>query len=272
VVNNIYSNRFTDPGTARQNALAQLGKNTEHWSDEVNLAVDDTHMVRITVTYLDPVLIQYLVLNYLLNDSNLSANVNDLNSELMTTMNRLGGRNEMLFIVTITSPFYSEQAYNATVLTVRMPTELMGLVSAADIRVTPVHEDHILDENIDITHGPVSGILGFPLAVLNQTQCIWVVDQWTNSLTLDIPTIVLGTTTFNAPFWNIPYRALVMEDNNPALPALDPNFDWNRTTPVESPPTPSWIPNSQIDNTNRTQYWEDMGRYLWNFVITESHH
>jgi len=272
-INNIYFNRFDNLGVARQQALSQLGKNMEHWSDQVNIAIDDFQMVRIVITYLDPVLIQYIVLNYVLNDPNSLVNPAGFDNELTMIMNKLGGRNEMLFIVTITSPFYREQAYNNNVLTVKMPIEKMALISSADIRVIPTHEDHILDENIDITHGPISGIVGYPLAVIDKEQCVWVIDQWTNTLTLDVPSVTLGTAPpFGAQFWSISYRPLVMESNNHPVPTYDPTFDWNPITNLTTPPTPNWEPNAQIDNTDWTVYWEDMGRYIWNLIITENHH
>ena len=268
-----YSNRLANPVAAKQEALSQLGKNTQHWSDQINVATDDAHMVRIMITYLDPVLIQYIVLNNILNDPLNSLDPTNFNNALNTTMQKLSNRNELLFVVTILSPFYNEQAYNGTVLTVRLPIEQLELVSASDVRATPVHEDHILDENMDITHGPISGIVGYPLAVLNQSQCIAVADDYTTMLTLDVPSITLGSNPPSvARFWHIPYQALVMENNNHPTPTHDPYYDSNAVTPLSTPPTPNWKPNAQSDDTDWTTYWNDMGRYIWNIVIAESHH
>jgi hypothetical protein len=267
----IFLNRFINLETTKQDALAQLGRNMEHWSDKVDVAIDDFQMVRIAVTYLDPVLIQYIVLNYALNDPAIVFDDNGFVAELNKTMNKLGGRNEMLFIVTITPSFYREQAYNNSVLTVRLPIEQMALVSSGDIRVTPTHEDHILDENIDITHGPISGIVGYPLAVISQEQCTWIIDQWTNTLTLEVPWVTFGTSTFPTQFWSIPYRPLVREMNNHQIPTFDPNYG-NSITILKTPPTPNWEPNAQFDDTDWTIYWREMGRYIWSLVITESNH
>jgi hypothetical protein len=268
----IFSNRFVNIGTTRQDALSQLGRNTEYWSDQVNVAIDDFQMVRIVITYLDPVLVQYIVLNYALNDPGIVLDDASFILTLDETMNKLGGRDEMLFIVTITSPFYRELAYNNNVLTVRMPIEQLALVSSGDIRVTPTHEDHILDENIDITHGPVSGIVGYPLGVTIQEQCTWIIDQWTNTLTLEIPSVTLGALPFNTQFWSIPYQPLVRENNIHQIPTYDATYASSPISKLETPPTPNWEPNAQFDDTNWTVYWEDMGRYIWNLVITESHH
>lgn len=272
-IRDIFLSRSTiSIGKARQDALVQLGQNLDHWSDKVDIALDDYHMVRIVVTYLDPILIQYIVLNHVLNYSDGFVDDAVFSTTLTETMDRLKRRDEILFIVTVTSPFYREQAYNDNVLTVRIPIEQMALINSSDMRVTPTHEDHILDENIDITHGPVSGIVGYPLAIMEREQCVWILDYWTNNLTLEVPSITLGNTTFGAQFWNIPYLPLVMEMNNPQIPTIDPNYEWNPVRILATPPTPHWEPNAQVDNTDWTIYWQDMGRYIWSLVITESHH
>jgi hypothetical protein len=97
-------------------------------------------------------------------------------------------------------------------------------------------------------------------------------DQWTNTLTLSIPRVTLGSTEFGSQFWSIPYRSLVMQDNKRPTATFDPNYDWSRISKIVSPPTPNWKPNAQIDDTIWKNYWEDMGRYIWDLVITESLH
>jgi len=208
------------------------------------------------------------------NDNNATStpmSMDRFDYELYQTMSKLGTRNEMLFMVTITAPFYQEQAFNSNVLNVRLPIKEMALISGSDIRVIPTHDDHILEENIDITHGPVSGILGYPLAVQNNEQCIWLMDQYTTTLTLDVPRVILGGTEFGSQFWSIPYRSLVMSDDHHPNPTYDPNFA-APLSDLEEPPTPNWQPNAQNDNTYWQTYWENMGRYIWNIVITESRH
>ncbi|MEP7136939.1 MAG: hypothetical protein ABI904_18590 [Chloroflexota bacterium] len=274
-------NSFTNASAARQNALSMLGKNTEHWSDKVDIAIDNTHMVRIVITYLDPTLVEYIVLNYFLNTVYLPNGSNNIIStpmsmdrfdyEIDQRLRKLGERNEMLFVATITAPFYQAQAFNSNVLTVKIPIQEMDLISGANMRVGPTHDDHILEENIDITHGPVSGILGYPLGILNQGQCTWLMDQYTTTLTLDAPRVTLGPTEFGPQFWSIPFQPLVVSSDSYASPTYDPNF----ATPISElrdPPTPNWIPNAPTDSTIWETYWQEMGRYLWNVVITASHY
>lgn len=256
----------------KQNALSQLGKNTEHWSDRVDLVLNDSQMVRIVITYLDPVLIQYVMLNHVLAYSNAQEYPDAFDNEVHLVMNNLGERNEMLFIVTITTPFYVEQASNANVTMVKFPVEEMALISTADVRIYPAHEDHILDENIDITHGPVHGIVGYPIAIMNQTQCMLIMDQYTTTLTLDVPSINLGGMSQGPQFWSIPYFPLVSEDHVYPTPTVDFYFDFSRESQLATPPTPNWNSNAVDDATNWDLYWQEMGRYIWNVVITASHH
>ena len=262
-----------DPTGSRQRALSQLVKNAEHLSDQVDIATNDTNMVRVTVTYLDPELIQYIILNQYLNDPFLinEKNLDSFNSDLKQIMNRLGDRNEILFLVTITSPFYIEQAYNSNVLTIRLPITELTLINGSGRRVKPSHPDYILNAPIDITHGPVSGIVGYPVAVVDQGQCAPSIDKWTNSLTLELSKIKLGDTEMSTQVWSIPYRSLLMSDGNYPTPT----FDSIMGTPIgklETPPTPHWIPNAKDDPTNPLLYWNEMGKYIWNYVINESNH
>ena len=277
----IYASSINSLGSARQDALFQLGQNMEHWSAQVDVANDNNHMVRITVTYLDPALIQYIVLNHLINEPdylatvvNAPLNVMNFDYALDKIMKELGMRNEMLFIVTITSPFYSRQALNSPDLTVKLSIDQMTLTGASNIQVKPTHFDHILNESMDITQGPISGIVGYPLALLLQEdQCALVIDRWTNTLTLDSSKIMLGNIEYPQRFWNIPYRSLIMESDTHPTPTYDPNSLNNPISKLNEPPTPDWTPMPGFTNSNLEQlYWENMGRYVWNLVITESHH
>ncbi len=280
-VKNIRQKSLTDLGSARQEALFQLGQNMQHWSEQVDVVNDTSHMVRIVVTYLDPVLIQYIVLNHLLNDPNYLSTVinnsamseNSFNFEINKTLEDLGERKEMLFIVTITSPFYRQQAYNSTDLTVKFPIDQMTLSSASKIQVKPTHFDPILNENMDINQGSVSGIVGFPIAMASGDQCNPVIDQWTNTMTLDIPSVTLGGTSYEKKFWSIPYHSVILQSDIHPTPTYDPFILSKSINKLDEPPTPSWTPNpTTIEDAVSQVYWENMGRYIWNVLITESHH
>ena len=166
----------------------------------------------------------------------------------------------------ITSPAYSAQVYSSNALTVEIPLKKIALINGADLRVYPTHDDHILDETIGITLGPIAGIIGYPLSVLYQENCTWVIDEYTTALTLDVPEIFLGDTKFGPLFWNIPYRSLLEFDAGNFNLIYDPYLDLNRIQRSEQPPQPHWSPNTNYDTTGDL-YWEDMGKFIWNYFM-----
>ena len=277
-VQKIYQKTTTDLGNARQEALFQLGQNMAHWSDHVDIVNDNSHMVRITVTYLDPVLVQYIVLNHFINQPDYLASLATpmhevtFNFELSNTLQNLGKRAEMLFIVTITSPLYRRQVYNSTDLILQFPIEKLKLSSASNMQVEPIHFDRILAQDMDITQGPVSGIVGFPLALEIDDLCNVVIDQWTNTLTLDVSSATLGGIEYANKFWSIPYRSLVKQSDTHPTPTSNPYILNNQITKLNEPPTPSWTPSPGYDDAVSQVYWENMGQYIWDLVITESNH
>ena len=253
---------------ARRRAFSQLAGGTEHWSDDVDVAIDDRQMIRITVTYIDPALVEYIILNnvFLPNVNATNDDTNTFISKLSTVLNKLAERNEMLFMLIITTPTYSEQAYNTNVLNVKIPLRDIALVNGADLRVYPSHDDHILDETIDITHGPAAGVIGYPLSVQNP-ECTWVIDEHTNALTLDVSEVTLGETKVGPQFWYIPYRSLIEVEIGNANLVYDPYSDLGRIQRLEEPPRPNWVPNAINDMTDQKTYWEDMGRFVWNYFM-----
>ncbi len=251
---------------AKRRAFSQLWRGTKHWSDYVDVAIDDTQMVRITVTYIDPALVEYIILNNVLFLNATNDDTNTFISKLSTVLNKLAERDEMLFMLIITAPTYSEQAYNTNVLNVKIPLRNIALINGSDLRVYPTHDDHILDETIQITHGPVAGVVGYPISVKVQENCTWVIDEHTNALTLDVPDVTLGETKLGSQFWHVPYRSLIEVDIGNANIVYDPYIDLGRIQRLEEPPRPNWVPNAIKDMTDQT-YWEDMGRFIWDYFM-----
>ena len=255
---------------ARQIALARLGENLQHWSDHVDLVLDDSRMVRITVTYLDPALVQYVVLNQTLAYAN-ATDLNTFNALLIETQRKLGERQETLFLMTLTTPA-SHAAVNGD-YSLQLPVWQMGLVTDSGLQALPAHVDPGLNQKIDLSRLPLSGLIGYPLAITGSDgQCKLVMDSWTTQLTLNVASLLLNKRSNDGLFWRIPFRALILQDDPQAIPTYDPLSDPTRQRTNQLPPTPNWQPNSQVDTTDPTLYWQEMGRYIWDVVITESHH
>lgn len=270
-VSNIFSNYKNGLITydiARQEAFSQLGKNIKQWSDYEDVLIDDQHTIRISITYLDPMLVQYTVLNYALVPPNNFMDTNWFIAQEQAAMDRLANRHEILFMITVTSPSYP------SVVKVNLPINELRLKNASEMKVQLTHHDPMLGEPIDITREPLYGVVGYPVSVALQ-DCTGIIDQWTNELTLGFE---LSTQQAESPYaslsWNIPFQSLVSitpQANNHPAPTMDSSYDINRFNIATAPPTPNWS-NPQASDIDSIVYWEEMGRYIWSKVLMEINH
>ncbi len=252
---------------AKQAALSELASETEHWSAYSDLVLNDNQIVRVTITFISRQLVEEIVLNDAIYNNYSTDKFDD---ELKNKLDQLSSRNELFFMVILTAPTYNEKAYGDNLITVNIPFKQMQLINGSDLTVTPTHDDHILNEPILITRGPVSGIIAFPISVMQGKSCIWVMDNnWNTTITLDVPSATLNQNKFDVQSWSIFYRPLVepSKQNNVFMPTTAPNFDPTRASPLTMPPTPVWSPGTGTQNPDLETYWEDMGRYIWNRVV-----
>lgn len=241
----------------RQDALTKLGENIKQWSDYEDMTIDG-RTVRIMITYLDPMLVQYILLNDTLVPPNNTIDQNSFTDRIQTSMGRLADRNEIMFIVTIMAQIQESALY------VDFPITNLELISTSGRKVALSHYDPILGEHNDISQNPVYGYVGYPVALSLPGGCMGIVDQWTTSLKLDHKSSLSQDHPFYPLFWNIPYQSLVViPGNDHPVPTIDPFYDFTRFSKSETPPPPNPLTNGE----NANIYWEDMGRYIWSKVI-----
>jgi hypothetical protein len=82
----------------------------------------------------------------------------------------------------------------------------------------------------------------------------------------------LGGIEYANKFWSIPYGSLVKQSDIHPTPTSNPYILNNQITKLNEPPTPSWTPSPGYDDAVSQVYWENMGQYIWDLVITESNH
>lgn len=271
-ITKIFSAYRNNGANARQDALMQLGKNMNLWSDYRNFVSSDGQIVRITVTYLDPVLVQYLILNNVLSLPREISTGIDINFRIQSEMTNFEQHDMLLFVVVITSSTTNVQANNEQVLYLNVPLNKLLLTHPSGRQTKPFYIDNILTEKIDVAQGPIHGIVGYPVSVIVQENCTGFLGDWTSSLTLDLDeSLRLGEKSFDSPFWNIPFQSLMIQDDNHPDPPYDPNYEI-RSSKLGNPPLPDLRAKTGLDESSARLYWEDMGRYLWNFLISESGH
>ena len=254
---------------AKQHALLQLGKNLKHWSSYQNIVGDNSTVVRVVISYLDPALIQYIVLNYVLSwpmERLNATDINIFNEKVREKTNKIIQRDELLFVVTIVA-----SSNNGQPLFVNLPIDKLALINPSNRKTLPTHFDHHLAEKIDVSKGPVFGIVSYPVSVKVGENCVGFIDQFTTSLAFDLEApVTLGDKPYDSLYWNIPYEPLITGDDNYVTPIYDPSYD-SRFSEIEKPPTP-YLAGAGPNDTDSTYYWEEMGRYFWGVLVGESDH
>lgn len=269
-VTNIFSNYKSGSvyEIARQEAFVQLGENIEQRSDYKDVRIDSQHMVRISITYLDPILIQYVLLNYAFTHPNYNMTQQQFESQITNAMQELENLNEVLFMVTVTSPDYAEG------LPVKIPIGNLKLMNASGMKMSPTHHAPILEQQVDITRETLHGIVGYPVSVLQNRNCTGVMDQWTTDLALDFEPLLEANSPYANISWNISLKSLVSivaQNNSYSAPTMDLVYDTTRFTIATAPPTPNWS-NTQVSDKDSEFYWEEMGRYIWSEVLMTIEH
>lgn len=259
-VTNIFSRFKTNAmsyESARQDAFIQLGENIENWSAHEDVTIDGS-TVRVTVTYLDPMLVQYIVLNEALAPSNNSLDQSWFENQIQSAMTRLANRNEIMFIITITSLPSDNTVY------VEVPVTNLELIGTSGIRLQPTHYDPVLVKRNDVSKKNLYGFVGYPVSLSLQEGCAGVIDQWTTSFILDHNGSLPKENPFYNHFWNITYEApVVLQGNTRPVPTVDPFFNIERYNKTDTLPSPNLLTSDE--NTNF--YWEEMARYIRSKVI-----
>ena len=266
IINIFADYRNYNSQTAKQHALLQLGKNLKHWSSYQNIVGDNNAMVRVVITYLDPVLVQYIVLNRVLSLPIDKLYAVDINAKIRETIDKIVKRDELLFLVTIAS-----SSNNGQPLIIKLPISNLALINPSNIKTLPTHYDHLLAETIDISKGPVFGIVSYPVSVRVGEDCVGFINQFTTSLTLDLEAqFTMGDKSYASLFWNIQYETLITVDDSYVTPVYDPNY-LSRFSEIGKPPTP-YLSGAGTNDTDSIYYWEEMGRYYWDVLVEDNDH
>ena len=254
-----------------QNAAFDLLVNqVKRWSAIDNIVLSPTKEVRITVTLISPELIQAAYLNDILFRRMLFS---DPDESAKKILDGIAERDELLFLVTITTIKYDETATGENLITLNFPVNEMTLTNAANLPVSPDHVDHGLGQSIRITQGPVSGYVAYPLAVLSGDQCIWVLNpEFNQNINISVPSLIVNNIDQGPQTWTIKYVPLLNVDVPPPLPNINPPPGFTPTLVSPAPLPPSPVFNEPVtDSVYWDSYWQSMARYIWGQItLTET--
>lgn len=246
--------------TVQYEAFKLLVTLTERWSDSIDIHLG-TKQVRITITYISPDLVQTIILNhYLLRKTNGFLN-GGFDTEILSKMDSIASRNEHIFLITLTASQFEQDSHINPVF-IRLPLHALVMTNSANVQVIRQHDDHNLEERIDLTNSPTYGYISFPLAVTRKVNeidiCEFLLDKTTNThLTLSIPYIEINGTQHTTRAWMFEYAPLLKIASN--------SYSSDNSLQVERDPR-YFLPNKEPPvwmTSENAKYWENLARFIW---------
>jgi hypothetical protein len=255
---------------AQHEAFVLLQRQVRKWSDFEDVLVNDNLMVRITVTYISPVMIESVVLNQIFYRN---MPVADFEAEVRNGLNSVARREELPVLVTLTATEYNEKLTPNDELNVQLPIAEMVLLNTNNTSVTPSHEDNQLRYPINLRPGPEHGYVAYPIALSTNGVCNWMLDPaWNTTMTLHMPYLTINQKQYNSLTWSIDYRPLVQlggPDEVPAFAQPRAGFESIYSPSMDAPLPVNGVPRS--DTIYWDTYWEQMSRFVWLHLASAAH-
>lgn len=253
---------------ARYAAFQYLKNQTTRWTDTENIKLDDLNEIQIIVTFISPELIQAVFLNDFLKNGFITS---DFDFQLQNALNSIAMRDELLFLITVTST--NNNSINSISHVIDIPLSEMTLNNAANLVSIPGHDDHNVDQPINSSSDPVFGYVAYPLGILESDGCNWTLDPiYNTNIVITVPDIKIDNATSRSYTWTIPYKPLIDSNNypDPLMFIVPPGFNPDTVFPLSKPPYP--LTQMILQNGSSPDiYWQDFARFIWNQVMLRNY-
>jgi hypothetical protein len=253
-----------DPISARNEALRLLVDRVKRWSASVDIPVDNGNIIRITLTYLSPELMQIIILNHRLY-RNTTPGI-DIEQTIRTKMNEVANREEHIFLMTVTYSAYDPPSTpEINRVTLNIPIEELTLVNSRNAHIHALDVDPPLRQDIIASREPLSGYIAFPIGVGSTENCMQVLEYLRNTIiNVSVGRVIInGTDYAHQLAWSVKYHPLVDMDNGLITPRV-PNPPFQSDVPINHPP-----PNPVTGNLSEqveAVYWQEMTLHVWGYV------
>ncbi|HNB55000.1 MAG TPA: hypothetical protein PK530_23825 [Anaerolineales bacterium] len=247
--------------TLRSFALTFLIEEVKRWSNVKVIKLDDFSDAYIRITFLNPDLMQAIYLNEKLKQAGI---VSEFEKQVSDAVNKISLRNELLFLVTIS--FYNRYPSQPTRHHLDIDVSNLKLTNTENLPVSPLHDDHNLDELIDSTQGAISGLIGYPLGLQVDKDCIWVLNpQFNTNIVIVMQSLLIDTNEKETYTWTIPYMPLIDAGNDLKLsdPVTLQTNDLGIFFPITTPPT-----NIELSVESEV-FWRDYARFVWGYLTLD---
>jgi hypothetical protein len=240
--------------SARYAAFQYLINETMRWSDVETIKFNDSSEAEIVITFISPELLQAIFLNNSLKDLTVTS---DFQTQVRSALEAVAGREELLFMITVTSPGNYTNLNNHVV---KIPIASLVLNNAENLQFAPSHNDYNLGQPINSSTEAVFGYLAYPLVHQpSADKCKLTLDpKFDTNIVISLPAIDVDGVVSGPYSWTIQYAALLNAPSSPEVPAfaIPPGYDLNQVSPLQTPP-------SGIKPGNR---WQDFARFLWSKI------
>jgi hypothetical protein len=240
--------------SARYAAFQYLINETIRWSDVETIKFNDSSEGEIVITFISPELLQAVFLNNTLKDLTVAS---DFQTHVLSALETVAGREELLFMITVTAPGNNTNLNNHVV---KIPIGSLVLNNAENAQVSPTHNDYNLGQPINSSAEAVFGYLAYPLVRQpSPDKCKLTLDpKFDTNIVISLPAIDVDGVVSGPYSWTIPYAALLNAPTSPEAPAfaIPVGYDVNQISPLQTPP-------SGIKPGNR---WQDFARFLWSKI------
>jgi hypothetical protein len=235
---------------ARYAAFRYLIAETKRWSAVNTIDFNDSSKAEIIVTLISPELLQAVFLNMVLQGHFITS---DFQGQLQNMLNDVAAREELLFLLTVTT---TSNSVNPVGHTIKIPAQNIVLQNNDEkLLVLSSHVEQSLYQSVDTSSGnAVFGYLAYPFTLLSGSDCKLILNpNYNTDIAVTVPSIEIdGVDSENSLSWTIPDVFLSSQDEPPDF-NIPPGFDVYQMTPLSFPPT-------GIQQANRWQYF---ARFLW---------
>lgn len=245
------------PGPIDNNSvLGILVNETKTWSDVQTIKLDDSSQAQIVVTFISPQLIQAVF--------NSEIAKYGYTSSSQPALDTVAAREELIFFVTVITN--TNNNLNTTPHIIKLPVQKMVIMNADDVDVPPLHDDHILALPINSSYEPVFGYLSYPIAMIHETACSWILDpNYNKRIIITVSDILVDDVSAGTYTWVINYSPLfkvgipVTGQSSASIDTILVSTSLTPPAPIHDLLTPNGLPEST--------FWQMYAGFLWRQVL-----
>jgi len=242
---------------ARYTAFQFLTSEAKRWTSTKTIPLDNASTATIRITFIHPDMMQAVFLNEKLRRSALSS---DFQQQVNDAIGKVSLRSELLFLINVSFDNNGQNTPPTHVLDINIAS--LKLINTDNLSITPLHDDHNLDEPILSTQGSVFGFVGYPIGIQVNSGCAWVLNpQFNTNIVIVMKALTIDSSVQKNLTWTIPYMPMLDTGGEINLNELNgslQNFDSALLSPSFVPP----VRQAGLGGDDES-FWREYARFMW---------